>query len=169
MIEHNLIALSRLYSSLSLKSAGRRLGVSEEEAEEIAGNMIEQGRLLARIDQEKEAILFFNQGAEVGGIGGGSGGGMVSAAAAVNQAGGGGGGGAAAKSGATTPSAAASASASTAATAAAASSSSSSLNKKSGVNTMNELNVWDAEIQSVCLTINKIVEAIENKHPQFAQ
>lgn len=56
--EHNLLAASRLYSNISFDSLGLLLGLSREKAEETTARMIEQGRLVGRLDQIEQHIYF---------------------------------------------------------------------------------------------------------------
>lgn len=59
--EHNLLAASRLYSNISFDSLGLLLGLSGEKAEETTARMIEQGRLVGRLDQIEQYIYFEDQ------------------------------------------------------------------------------------------------------------
>jgi len=52
-IEHNLIAAAKVYNSILLEDLGHVLGVTTQKAEEIAANMIAEGRLQGSIDQSK--------------------------------------------------------------------------------------------------------------------
>lgn len=56
--EHNLIAASRLYSSIRMAELGALLGITGEEAERVAAKMVCEKRLSAQIDQVDGAILF---------------------------------------------------------------------------------------------------------------
>lgn len=58
-IEHNLIAAAKVYNNILLEDLGHVLGVSEQKAEEIAANMIAEGRLQGSIDQSKSLLYFF--------------------------------------------------------------------------------------------------------------
>ncbi|KIW01046.1 uncharacterized protein PV09_07560 [Verruconis gallopava] len=58
VLEHNLLAASRLYSNIGIAPLGLLLGVSAEKAEEYAAQMIEQGRLSGYIDQIGGYIYF---------------------------------------------------------------------------------------------------------------
>lgn len=58
VLEHNLLAASRLYSNISTSVLGSMLGVDGQRAEIYAAQMIEQGRLRASIDQIDEVIYF---------------------------------------------------------------------------------------------------------------
>lgn len=74
VIEHNLLAASRLYENISTTALGRILGLEDgkeetaaEKAEDYAARMIEQGRLKGKIDQIDGVISFESQnGVEVG-------------------------------------------------------------------------------------------------------
>jgi len=57
-IEHNLIAAAKVYNNILLTDLGHVLGVTEEKAEEIAANMISEGRLQGEIDQSKSLLHF---------------------------------------------------------------------------------------------------------------
>lgn len=65
VIEHNLIAASRLYENISTAALGKILGLEDgsketaaEKAEDYAARMIEQGRLKGKIDQIDGVISF---------------------------------------------------------------------------------------------------------------
>jgi COP9 signalosome complex subunit 4 len=65
VLEHNLIAASRLYENISTESLARLLGLKDgkddtaaEKAEDYAARMVEQGRLKAQIDQIAGVITF---------------------------------------------------------------------------------------------------------------
>ncbi|KAL1960963.1 hypothetical protein VTO42DRAFT_4851 [Malbranchea cinnamomea] len=65
MIEHNLLAASRLYENISTEALGAILGLkgsgdlsAAEEAEAYAARMLEQGRLKGSIDQIEGVIYF---------------------------------------------------------------------------------------------------------------
>jgi COP9 signalosome complex subunit 4 len=58
MGEHNLLGASRLYSNIGFDELGLLLGVNGERAEEMTARMIEQGRLVGRIDQIDRVIWF---------------------------------------------------------------------------------------------------------------
>jgi COP9 signalosome complex subunit 4 len=58
VLEHNLLAVSRLYSNISTESLGLLLGVDREKSEQYAAQMIEQGRLSGYIDQIGGFIYF---------------------------------------------------------------------------------------------------------------
>jgi COP9 signalosome complex subunit 4 len=65
MGEHNLLGASRLYSNIGFEQLGILLGVNGEKAEEMTARMIEQGRLVGRIDQI-ERVIFFEGGEATG-------------------------------------------------------------------------------------------------------
>jgi len=75
VLEHNLVAASRLYNNIGIKDLGTMLGVDGDRAEIYAAQMIEQGRLAAYIDQIDELIFFEGvsvgegQTKQVGGVG----------------------------------------------------------------------------------------------------
>ncbi|GAA5854826.1 hypothetical protein JCM5353_006069 [Sporobolomyces roseus] len=86
MMEHNVLAASRVYNNITFKGLGILLGLRPSASEVMARTMIQQKRLHARIDQIDKVILFdlvekegdgivSNVAAQQGGIGGGGGGG----------------------------------------------------------------------------------------------
>jgi COP9 signalosome complex subunit 4 len=74
VIEHNLLAASRLYENISTTALGKILGLedakeetSAEKAEDYAARMMEQGRLKGKIDQIDGVISFeIQDGVEAG-------------------------------------------------------------------------------------------------------
>jgi len=85
MMEHNVLAASRVYNNITFKGLGILLGLRPSASEVMARTMIQQKRLHARIDQIDKVILFdlvekegdgivSNVAAQQGGIGGGGGG-----------------------------------------------------------------------------------------------
>lgn len=59
MVEHNLLAVSRLYRNIGFDALGSWLGLdSGNKAEEITARMIEQGRLAGSVDQIDRVIYF---------------------------------------------------------------------------------------------------------------
>ncbi|KAG0647913.1 COP9 signalosome complex subunit 4 [Hyphodiscus hymeniophilus] len=58
VVEHNLRGASRLYSNISFDALGLLLGLDGDKAEETTARMIEQGRLLGRINQIERYIWF---------------------------------------------------------------------------------------------------------------
>lgn len=62
VLEHNLLAASRLYGNISTQGLGNLLGVNADKAEEYAALMMEQGRLVGYIDQIDGLIFFERQG-----------------------------------------------------------------------------------------------------------
>lgn len=58
VIEHNLLAASRLYNNIGVEELGVLLGLSGEKAEEYAARMIEQKRMSGQIDQIDGLIYF---------------------------------------------------------------------------------------------------------------
>ncbi|KAK6083034.1 PCI domain-containing protein [Seiridium cupressi] len=65
VVEHNLLGISRLYSNIGFEALGVLLGLAPEKAEDTTAKMIEQGRLVGRIDQIEEIIWF--EGGEASG------------------------------------------------------------------------------------------------------
>ena len=58
VVEHNLLAASRLYANIGFDELGVLLGLPGDRAEETTARMIEQGRLLGRMDQIDRRIWF---------------------------------------------------------------------------------------------------------------
>jgi COP9 signalosome complex subunit 4 len=65
VVEHNLLGASRLYNNIGVEELGVLLGLPSEKAEEYAARMIEQGRLVGRIDQI-DKLIFFDGGEGTG-------------------------------------------------------------------------------------------------------
>jgi len=65
-IEHNMLAASRLYQNIRFDQLGVLLGIAAAEAEQLAGSMIEQGRMKATIDQVEALLEFQSGGDELG-------------------------------------------------------------------------------------------------------
>jgi COP9 signalosome complex subunit 4 len=65
VLEHNLLAASRLYSNIGIVTLGLLLGVTAEKAEAYAAQMIEQGRLSGYIDQIG-GFIYFEEGEGTG-------------------------------------------------------------------------------------------------------
>jgi COP9 signalosome complex subunit 4 len=57
-IEHNLLAASKIYQNIRFDQLGALLGIHANEAEQLAGSMIEQGRMKATIDQVEGLLEF---------------------------------------------------------------------------------------------------------------
>ncbi|KAL8360499.1 hypothetical protein RB601_007209 [Gaeumannomyces tritici] len=66
VIEHNLLGASRLYDNIGFDELGDLLGLDAAKAEETTARMIEQGRLVGRIDQIDRFIWF--EGGEASGV-----------------------------------------------------------------------------------------------------
>ncbi|KAI1369545.1 hypothetical protein F5Y08DRAFT_96689 [Xylaria arbuscula] len=58
VVEHNLLAASRVYLNISFDALGELLGLDANRAEDTTAKMIEQGRLVGRIDQIEQYIYF---------------------------------------------------------------------------------------------------------------
>ncbi|KAI0489654.1 hypothetical protein F4859DRAFT_461718 [Xylaria cf. heliscus] len=58
VVEHNLLSASRLYINIGFEALGVLLGLDATRAEDTTAKMIEQGRLVGRIDQIEEVIWF---------------------------------------------------------------------------------------------------------------
>lgn len=69
MVEHNLLAASRLYVNIEFDALGLLLGLDGDRAEGTTAKMIEQGRLKGKIDQIDRCIWFEDEGGEVNGAG----------------------------------------------------------------------------------------------------
>ncbi|PQE11575.1 pci domain-containing protein [Rutstroemia sp. NJR-2017a WRK4] len=76
VVEHNLRAASRLYNNIRFEALGLLLGLDGDKAEETTARMIEQGRLLGRIDQV-ERVIWFEGGEATGEKGSGRAEGIV--------------------------------------------------------------------------------------------
>lgn len=68
VIEHNLLGASRLYSNIRFDALGLLLGLDADKAEATTAKMIEQGRLVGRMDQI-EGIVWFERHEASGEIG----------------------------------------------------------------------------------------------------
>lgn len=60
LIEHNMVAIGQLYSTIYITALGQLLGVSSDRAEKIASKMILDGSLIGSIDQV-DGILTFGE------------------------------------------------------------------------------------------------------------
>lgn len=76
VVEHNLLGASRLYSNIGFDNLGALLGLNGDKAEETTARMIEQGRLVGRIDQI-ERVIWFEGGEATGEKGSGRAEGIV--------------------------------------------------------------------------------------------
>jgi COP9 signalosome complex subunit 4 len=76
VVEHNLRAASRLYNNIRFDALGLLLGLDGDKAEETTARMIEQGRLVGRIDQI-ERVIWFGGGEATGEKGSGRAEGIV--------------------------------------------------------------------------------------------
>ncbi|OAA48766.1 PCI domain containing protein [Metarhizium rileyi] len=61
VVEHNLLGASRLFSNIQFAALGSLLGLDADRAEETTARMIEQGRLVGRMDQ-LDGIVWFDDG-----------------------------------------------------------------------------------------------------------
>ena len=61
VIEHNLLGTSRLYNNIGVVELGNLLGLTAAKSEEYAARMLEQRRLIGRIDQIDGVIFFGGQ------------------------------------------------------------------------------------------------------------
>jgi len=76
VVEHNLRGASRLYNNIGFDALGSLLGLDGDKAEETTARMIEQGRLVGRIDQI-ERVIWFEGGEATGEKGSGRAEGVV--------------------------------------------------------------------------------------------
>uniref|UniRef100_A0A914BYV8 COP9 signalosome complex subunit 4 n=1 Tax=Acrobeloides nanus TaxID=290746 RepID=A0A914BYV8_9BILA len=58
VVEHNMLAASKLYANISFESLGSLLGITPEKAERIATQMIASNRLHGSIDQLEQYLNF---------------------------------------------------------------------------------------------------------------
>jgi COP9 signalosome complex subunit 4 len=61
VVEHNLLGASRLYANIRFEALGSLLGLDAARAEDTTARMVEQGRLVGRMDQI-EGIVWFEGG-----------------------------------------------------------------------------------------------------------
>ncbi|XWW99793.1 hypothetical protein V2A60_007805 [Cordyceps javanica] len=61
VVEHNLLGASRLYDNIRFDALGALLGLDPDKAEQTTARMIEQGRLVGRMDQ-LDGIVWFEGG-----------------------------------------------------------------------------------------------------------
>jgi COP9 signalosome complex subunit 4 len=61
VVEHNLLGASKLYANIGIDALGVLLGLDADKAEETTARMIEQGRLVGRIDQ-LDRLIWFERG-----------------------------------------------------------------------------------------------------------
>ena len=149
LMEHNIAAMSRRYRNVGVKELSEVLGVAHDDCERVVEEMIQQGRLKAKIDQV-DGMLEFDEDTSAGAGGGGSGGGGGGgggAGAIVGGAGGAGGGGAAGVPGASAIAGAPG---------------------NEGVGrAVESLLRWDHAIEDVCLQVNRIVDSIQSRYPTY--
>lgn len=65
VVEHNLLGASRLYDNIRFEALGSLLGLDADKAEQTTARMIEQGRLVGRMDQLQGVVWF--EGGEASG------------------------------------------------------------------------------------------------------
>jgi len=58
VIEHNLLAASKLYNNIRFAGLGDLLEIPQEKAEKIASQMITEGRMSGHIDQICSTVYF---------------------------------------------------------------------------------------------------------------
>ena len=61
VVEHNMIAVGKIYDTIYVSELAVILGVSPERAEKIAANMIMDGSLVGSIDQVEGIVEFDNE------------------------------------------------------------------------------------------------------------
>ena len=137
LLEHNIAAVGRVYRSIGVGELSAVLGVGEEECERVTAEMIEQGRLRGKIDQVEGVVDFEEETARGGG--GGGGGGAGTGAAGAGGAG----------AGSSVVSAAGGG------------------GGASALSSVHHLLRWDAQIEDVCLQVNRIVESIQTRYTQY--
>jgi COP9 signalosome complex subunit 4 len=64
VLEHNLLASSKVYNNITFRGLGALLDLTPAAAENMARRMIEQGRLKGSIDQVDRLIIFDTEGEE---------------------------------------------------------------------------------------------------------
>ena len=62
VIEHNMLAASKLYKNISFEQLGALLGIDAAKAERIASAMLIEQRLQGSIDQVEQLIHFASEG-----------------------------------------------------------------------------------------------------------
>jgi COP9 signalosome complex subunit 4 len=58
IIEHNILAVSKLYENIRFDQLAKILGINAIQAEHLASSMIESSRLNASIDQPAQIVIF---------------------------------------------------------------------------------------------------------------
>jgi COP9 signalosome complex subunit 4 len=96
IIEHNLLAASKVYNNIRFEDLGNLLNISPDQAERIAAVMITEDRLRGEIDQIKGLIHFKSQNS-------------------------------------------------------------------------NELQLWDSHIETLCSSVNVIIDIVADRYPQFSK
>ena len=64
VIEHNLLAASKLYNNITFEELGSLLAIGPSQAEKYASRMIGEGRMQGSIDQ-LDRLIYFQQGQAV--------------------------------------------------------------------------------------------------------
>jgi COP9 signalosome complex subunit 4 len=70
MMEHNILATSRLYSNITFRGLGGLLDLSSAGSETMVRRMIVQNRLMAEIDQVEGLVIFGEEKEREGGVAG---------------------------------------------------------------------------------------------------
>jgi COP9 signalosome complex subunit 4 len=58
VVEHNLLAASKLYNNINFSGLGALLEIPQEKAEKIASQMITEGRMKGHVDQIEKMVFF---------------------------------------------------------------------------------------------------------------
>jgi COP9 signalosome complex subunit 4 len=66
IIQHNLVACSKLYINISFLSLARLLHITQDRAQDIVATMIREGRLPAEIDQIDDLVIFHHHQDQTG-------------------------------------------------------------------------------------------------------
>ncbi|KAK0556828.1 hypothetical protein OC846_000855 [Tilletia horrida] len=86
ILEHNLLAASKIYTTITLRGLGSLLDISPFGAETMARRMIKERRLIAEIDQVEGVLIFLAHGADVGDGSAGTGTGAAEGEAGAEEA-----------------------------------------------------------------------------------
>mmetsp|Transcript_18376 Transcript_18376/g.33021 ORF Transcript_18376/g.33021 Transcript_18376/m.33021 type:complete len:391 (+) Transcript_18376:1776-2948(+) len=67
VIEHNIVAISKLYISISFEEMGALLEITPQRAEQIIANMVAETRISAALDQVNAVVEFEKESESIGG------------------------------------------------------------------------------------------------------
>lgn len=67
VIEHNIVAISKLYISISFEEMGALLEITPQRAEQIIANMVAETRISAALDQVNAVVEFERESESIGG------------------------------------------------------------------------------------------------------